>query len=1335
MKIKIILMSCALLACALLAMGGQQFTPKPGDDIIPGEYIVKFRDDASPVAVLNSIDPTLKIIRPAALGARLVSLPSVNADTLLGRIAAHAGVEWVEPNHRRKVQVTNPTDTSFASQYALSIVEAVNAWATVPGAYLTSDTAGSGRLRVAVIDTGIDCTHPDFKNAGGTSVDSAQGGQIAMSASRAFVQTTISSPACAFQDDHGHGTHTAGIIAAATNNARGVAGLAFPAELMVIKALDGLGFGNDATIATSIIEAVDGGARIISMSLGGTGYSQNIQDALKYAYQRGVLVVAAAGNYNSSNLFYPGDSNYALAVAATDSANAKAYFSNWGNWIGIAAPGVNVLSTITSYNLGDGLVNYATMSGTSMSTPYVAALAALVQMTSPGLGVTGTVQQMQRSASSALAGGGWQQTLGYGVISAAKAVNGSYRNAAYGSIRGQVTNSSGTPLANAVVRAGAVSFTTAADGLFRLANLLPGPVTVATSVSGYSSDTRFATVVAGADTPLNITLNENRGVYTGTVTSGGLPVSPAIVEVLTNGLVVAATVTSQSGDYTVDCPTGSHSLRVSAFGFGTTTKAAPSLTSGNAVAVQLTLTPGGTINGTVRDSSGSPLQNLQVLAQTSGYQKGAVTNSKGEYEISGLPAGTYDVSAGTTSVTGVEVAAGATVPVNLGFGTPTLALTPEAVVLAGGQTQQFTAKGGGLPVVWSISPASGTISSGGLYTAPAGTAAATITVRATSQADPNLSAVSTVLVNGKLTLTLGSSSVVGGNNVTNCQIILSSPAPQGGLVVALSSSDPSVANPLPNMGISGNNVMSIPAGSVTSGTFQIATYSVTDPTSVNITASALGMASAAPLTIKPVGLLAVSLGQASVSGGTNAISNVVWIDGPAPAGGITISLSTNDAAAQLPSTVKVNEGSSSSNTFVINTTAVASTKVVRINATYNGVTRWAELTILGSGGANKLTLSPTSVRGGTTTTTNSITLASAAPSGGVTVSLTSSDPATAGVPAAVTVPAGSTSTTFSITTNPVAVNVDVQITATTGGSASTGVLTVRAPALTMLYIRLSSVGGGSTVTSNRVTLDAPAPPGGISVALSSSSPLAAVPAGIVVPEGQTVSTYFDVVTRTTPSAVDVTLTASANGVVKTDALTVRPPIVSSLVFSPSSVVGPSATTSNRVGVDGPAPAGGLTVALSSSDPSVSVPGAVVIPEGQTTAYFTATAATVDVSVTATITASMGGVSRTATLTVRAPALSSVATSPYSVVGGTPASNSRVYLDGPAPPGGALVYLTSSDPALVPVQATVVVPPGTSLTPYLAVPTMPVSSVTVVTVTATYKGVSKTDTLELRPATF
>src|SRR5580704_17381865 len=149
----------------------------------------------------------------------------------------------------------------------------MQAWSLLPGQYLTAATAGTGRVKVAVLDTGADCTHPDFINTGGSSTDSAHGGQLMFTASQAIVATTIVNPVCVWQDDHGHGTHVTGILAAATSNAVGVSGLAFPVQVMEYKILNSAGSGNDTDIMNAIEAATNAGAQVVSMSLGGVGYS------------------------------------------------------------------------------------------------------------------------------------------------------------------------------------------------------------------------------------------------------------------------------------------------------------------------------------------------------------------------------------------------------------------------------------------------------------------------------------------------------------------------------------------------------------------------------------------------------------------------------------------------------------------------------------------------------------------------------------------------------------------------------------------------------------------------------------------------------------------------------------------------------------------------------------------------------------------------------------------------------------------------------------------------------------------------------------------------------
>ena len=151
--------------------------------------------------------------------------------------------------------------------------------------------------------------------------------------------TTVPSAACNWQDDNGHGTHVAGILAAATSNATGISSLGFPLQVLSFKVLDNTGSGSDSVVANAIATAVDAGARVVSMSLGGAGYSQTIQSAINYAWQHNVLVIAAAGNSASSALFYPGGANFAIGVSASDTNNNLASFSNFGSGVSVAAPG------------------------------------------------------------------------------------------------------------------------------------------------------------------------------------------------------------------------------------------------------------------------------------------------------------------------------------------------------------------------------------------------------------------------------------------------------------------------------------------------------------------------------------------------------------------------------------------------------------------------------------------------------------------------------------------------------------------------------------------------------------------------------------------------------------------------------------------------------------------------------------------------------------------------------------------------------------------------------------------------------------------------------------
>ena len=221
------------------------------------------------------------------------------------------------------------------------------------------------------------------------------------------------------QDDNGHGTHVAGIAAAATNNGIGVAGVAWGAQIMPVKVLDEYGSGWLSDVAAGIVYASDQGAKIINVSLGGSTLSQTLCDAVAYASQTtGALVVAAAGNTGGAVL-YPAACDHVLAVAATDRADQRAYFSNLGPQVDLAAPGVDIYSTW--YQSGLQASGYFTKSGTSMATPQVAGVAALVWSRWP----TWTPDQVaQRLLDTALDLGepGWDAYTGWGRLDAAAAV-------------------------------------------------------------------------------------------------------------------------------------------------------------------------------------------------------------------------------------------------------------------------------------------------------------------------------------------------------------------------------------------------------------------------------------------------------------------------------------------------------------------------------------------------------------------------------------------------------------------------------------------------------------------------------------------------------------------------------------------------------------------------------------------------------------------------------------------------------------------------------------------------------------------------------------------------
>ena len=307
-------------------------------------------------------------------------------------VASRRGVEYAEPNAVYET-LTVPNDPRFGDQYVPEMVNAPAAWNT---------TFGDGEVTVAVVDQGFKDDHPDLE------------ANVADGHGRDFADGDDDPSPDSLADEH-HGTHVAGIVAAGTDNGTGIAGIS-NATLLGVRALDESGSGYTADIADGIQWAADNGADIINLSLGGGGFTETLQKAVSYAHEKGVLLVAAAGN-DGGSVNYPAAYDECMAVSALDPDGALASYSSRGPEIDLAAPGTNVLSTWTD----DG---YSSLSGTSMAAPVVSGIAALV-LSEQDLPNT---ELRERLKATAMVTGLSDAEQGAGRADAKTALRGSYSN-------------------------------------------------------------------------------------------------------------------------------------------------------------------------------------------------------------------------------------------------------------------------------------------------------------------------------------------------------------------------------------------------------------------------------------------------------------------------------------------------------------------------------------------------------------------------------------------------------------------------------------------------------------------------------------------------------------------------------------------------------------------------------------------------------------------------------------------------------------------------------------------------------------------------------------------
>ena len=328
------------------------------------------------------------------------------AEELTEALDAQPGVVAAETTRLRAFDTTNPTpitpapadpgpvaaapivaDPMFPSQWNMPAVGVPDAWSTSLGAGVV----------VAVIDTGVDATHPDL-------------------AGRVLPEIDLLPEVTPAPEQNAHGTRVASLIAGGLDGV-GMTGVAPQSGILPVSALDPTGFGDSSTVARAIIAAADAGARVINLSLGGPDPDPVLDEACAYAFAKGAVVVAAGGNsYASGNRAqYPAASPHVLGVASTDGAGNPSAFSNTGPHIDLAAPGEDILAAIP----GGG---YSTESGTSFSAPHVSGAAALVLSANPTLSAAEAASVIQSTALDDLSGNGRDDQLGNGIVRADLAV-------------------------------------------------------------------------------------------------------------------------------------------------------------------------------------------------------------------------------------------------------------------------------------------------------------------------------------------------------------------------------------------------------------------------------------------------------------------------------------------------------------------------------------------------------------------------------------------------------------------------------------------------------------------------------------------------------------------------------------------------------------------------------------------------------------------------------------------------------------------------------------------------------------------------------------------------
>lgn len=344
------------------------------------EVVVRFSPRPDQAALQHMLHATDAKIKRDFGTSMIIKSNTKTTDQLMKYFAEHPDSMYAEPNYLL-LPNRRPNDSMYGRyQWNLPMIGMEKSWEI---------SQGSSDVIVAIVDTGIDMKHPEFN---GKLVD---GYNVIADNKRPM-------------DDNGHGTHVAGVIAAKTNNKNGIAGMSWNSKLMPVKAIGADGSGTAFDIAQGIIWATDHGADVINLSVGNYTSSAELKNACRYAFDHNVVLVAATGNDNTDQPGYPAAYSEVMGVSAIDHNKRRADFSNFGDYVDVVAPGVDIAST---YIYSD----YAALSGTSMACPHVSALASLIRSVHPKMKNT-QVMEIIRHTAQDLGRKGKDPMFGYGMI-------------------------------------------------------------------------------------------------------------------------------------------------------------------------------------------------------------------------------------------------------------------------------------------------------------------------------------------------------------------------------------------------------------------------------------------------------------------------------------------------------------------------------------------------------------------------------------------------------------------------------------------------------------------------------------------------------------------------------------------------------------------------------------------------------------------------------------------------------------------------------------------------------------------------------------------------------